>query len=228
MKKIFICPLFWSFVFWIFSCHGTFGQEKEDKYAKLERPLTLRPDSDAWLKATIQFRIFANPLLPVENKPESLDEVFNPEYLDNVKVKLHLCFSNDYKKKLLRSSELQEIDYYQYYSSELEFHTLKIENSSKYAEFLFPASIAERDGFDSGRVTPVGYVISISYDNIPFNLSNDIVWKYGSKDIRDENTLMKFKQQAEQKCEVNDGILIPAYKINTNLLNSNPIKLSNN
>ena len=38
-------------------------------------------------------------------------------------------------------------EFYQYYSSEIELLTIKADRNKKYATFLFPSAIAERDGF---------------------------------------------------------------------------------
>jgi hypothetical protein len=58
-------------------------------------------------------------------------------------------------------------------------------------------------------ITPVGYAIEIHLEGVPVEISNAIAFeKY-----RDENTLEKFKQQAEEKSGVNKGVLVPAHHI---------------
>ena len=82
--------------------------------------------------------------------------------------------------------------YYQYYSAEQTFETIKLDRNTKYANFLFPAAIAERDGFGGSYVNPTGYAIEISIEGQQLEISNSIMFeKY-----RDESTLLKFKQQA--------------------------------
>ena len=80
-----------------------------------------------------------------------LEEALNLEYLDDVKVKLYLCFSNEYKKKLINNSRMQDALFYQYYSAEIEYLTIKIDRSTKTANFLCLPLFA-RDGFYKGGV----------------------------------------------------------------------------
>ena len=68
---------------------------------------------------------------------------------------------------------------------------------------MFPAAIAERDGFSGGYINPTGYAIEISIDGRSMEISNAIMFdKY-----RDEATLLKFKQQAQEKSSSNSNTL---------------------
>ena len=99
--------------------------------------------------------------------------------------------------------------FYQYYSAEVDFKAVKIERTTKYANFMFPSSVAEKDGFGGNYVNPVGYAIEIMVEGVPVEISNSIMFdKY-----RDEATLEKFKQQAEQKSTTSMGVLLPAHHV---------------
>ena len=87
-----------------------------------------------------------------------------------------------------------------------------MDRNTKYANFVFPTALAERDGFGGNYIQPVGHVVEISISGAPQSLSNAITFdKY-----RDDATLLKFKEQAELKAVVNDGVLIPAHKVLNN------------
>lgn len=134
---------------------------QEDKYVKLANKVSISADSDAWLKVSVPFNLISHPRLEDtrNSRPNTLEEAFNPEYLEGLKVKLYLCFNNEFKKKVLRSSKLIDSQFYQYYGAEVEFKTIKIERTTKYANFVFPAAIAEKDGFGGSYINPVGYAV---------------------------------------------------------------------
>lgn len=187
---------------------------QEDKYVKLANKVSISADSDAWLKVSVPFNLISHPRLEDtrNSRPSTLEEAFNPEYLEGLKVKLYLCFNNEFKKKVLRSSKLIDSQFYQYYGAEVEFKTIKIERTTKYANFVFPAAIAEKDGFGGSYINPVGYAVEIFVEGVPAEISNDIFFdKY-----RDEPTLMKFKQQAQEKSSQNEGVLLPAHHVFSN------------
>ena len=75
---------------------------------------------------------------------------------------------------MLRTQKLLPAEFYQYYSAEVEFMTLKFDRNTKYAHFLFPATIAERDGFLTSYINAVGYAVEIIYDGIPLEITNSI------------------------------------------------------
>jgi hypothetical protein len=173
----------------------------------------------------VPFSLITHPLLERfrSTKPTSKDEVINIEYINNIKVRLSLCFNNEFQKKFLRTQQLPDAEFYQYYSAEIEFLTIKFDRNTKYAHFLLPAAIAERDGFLSAYIKPVGYVVEILYDGIPLKLSDSIFFdKY-----REERILQKFKQQSQANAPKNEGILIPAHTVSANYLDGvGPVKRS--
>ena len=198
-----------------------------DQFAKLGGKITITKESDQWVKASVPFTFVNHPLAEKfkSRKPTSKDEVINLEYINNIKIKLSLCFSNELQKRTLRSLKLPDAEFYQYYSAEVEYITLKFDRNTKYAHFLFPSAIAERDGFLSSYINAVGYVVEIIYDGIPLEISDSIFFdKY-----REERILQKFKQQAQSNASQNEGILIPAHIINSNYLEgSGPAKRGKN
>ena len=182
-----------------------------DKYVKLANKITINAESDSWIRVSIPFNILNHPGLEQfrTRRPSTVEELFNPEYIDDLKVKIFLCFTNEFKKKTLRSSQFPDSNFYQYYSAELTYETIKLDRSIKYANFVFPTALAERDGFGGGYINPTGYAIEISIGGKLMEITNSIMFdKY-----RDEATLLKFKQQAEEKSPANLNTLIPAHYI---------------
>jgi hypothetical protein len=107
----------------------------------------------------------------------------------------------------------------------VEFSTVEIDRANKNAYFLFPALVAERDGFLTGYVNLIGYAVEISSEGSTFDMSNSIFFdKY-----RDQEILEKFKEQAKANSERNKGVLVPAHTISMNYLDgTGPVKLTNN
>jgi len=194
-----------------------------DEYVKLTGKVTVTKESETWIKASVPFGVIIHPKAQSysRSKPTTIDEVVNLEYLDNVKVKIYLCFSNEYKKKALRSSSLKEIDLYQYYSAEVEYLTVKIDRNTKNAHFLFPTVLAERDGFyKGGYVKFVGYAVEISQNGVPFELTitDSIFFESNGRKISDPIILGKFKAQAVEKSDKHKGLLLPAHLVSQNYL----------
>ncbi len=198
-----------------------------DQYVKLGNKVTITKESDQWVKASVPFVFVSHPLEDKFKrvKPTTREDVINLEFIDRIKVKLYLCFSNEYDKKMLRTQKLLPAEFYQYYSAEVEFMTLKFDRNTKYAHFLFPATIAERDGFLTSYINAVGYAVEIIYDGIPLEITNSIFFdKY-----REERILQKFKQQAQANASKNEGILVPAHVISSSYLDGmGPVKRSQN
>jgi len=188
---------------------------EEDQFIRLTDMVKVSKESDQWLKVVIPFEIVNHPLkqkYEALRTPTTKDQVINLNFLDNLKVRLSICFSNDLQKDKLRRSNLPEAEFYQYYSSEIEFLTIRADRNKKYVNFLFPAEIAERDGFLGAYVKPVGYVVEFIYDGIPLEISNNIFFgKY-----KEENILEKFRQMCQTNSPKNEGILVPAQVINSN------------
>jgi len=90
-----------------------------------------------------------------------------------------------------------------------------LEQGSKYsAHFLFPAAIAERDEFGGSYPEILGYAVEFSRKGTILEASEAI--KFDS--YRQEEVLEKFKSEAFSKSSQNDGILIPAHKIDQSFL----------
>ena len=185
---------------------------EEDKYVKLGNKVSISSENDSWIRVSVPFNILNHPGLEQfrTRRPSTVEELFNPEYIDDLKVKIFLCFTNEFKKKTLRSSQFPDSNFYQYYSAELTYETIKLDRNTKYANFLFPAAIAERDGFSGGYIKPTGYAIEISIGGRSMDISNAIVF---DKFNNDEATLLKFKQQAQEKSSANTDTLVPAHYI---------------
>ena len=194
-----------------------------DEYVKLTGKVTITKESDMWIKASVPFGIIIHPKAQgySRSKPTKIGDVINLEYLDNVKVKIFLCFSNEYKKRALRSSSINDIEFYQYYSAEVDYLTVKIDRNTKNAHFLLPAILAERDGFyKGGYVKLVGYAVEISQNGVPFEITitDSIFFESNARKITDPTILGKFKAQAMEKSEKHKGLLLPAHLINQNYL----------
>ena len=186
-------------------------QAQNDQYAKITNKVTITSETDSWLKVSVPFNIVTHPRIDNfrGSRPSTIEEAFNPEFVEDVKVRLYICFSNEFKKRVLRSSKMMDSQFYQYYRADIDFKILKVDRNTKYANFMFPAAVAEKDEFGSSYITPVGYAIEILMEGMPVEISNSIVFdKY-----RDEATLLKFKQQAEEKSTGNNGVLVPAHYV---------------
>ena len=194
---------------------------EEDKFVKLDivsNKLSIKKESDRWLRISVPFKFINHPKIEALNgrRPSTVSQAFNPKYINDVKVKLWLCFTNKFKQNLLSSNNnLKDSDFYQYYSAEVEYLTLEFDRSTKNATFLFPASIAERDGFLETYVKPVGYIVEISHAGKAFQISNSIYFNY--RGVTDQ-ILDTFKAQAISKSSENEGILLPAHKVNESYL----------
>ena len=130
---------------------------QSDQFVKIANKVSISAETDSWLKISVPFNIVGHPRLVTlrGDRPSTIEQAFNPEYVEDVKVKLYICFSNEFKKKALRTSKLIDSQFYQYYSSEIEFKTIKVERTTKYANFMFPSAIAEKDEFGGGYITPL-------------------------------------------------------------------------
>jgi hypothetical protein len=219
MKKLFKTLLAINFITAVFNLSAA-----PDQFIRLFDDVKVTNESDQWLKVTVPFEMVNHPLkakYETIRTPMTKDQVINLNYLNNLKIRLSICFSNELQKEKLRKQKLPEAEFYQYYSSEIEFLTIKADRNKKYATFLFPSAIAERDGFLNTYVKPVGYVVEIIYDGIPLEISQSISFgKY-----KEEYILSKFRQQCQENSSKNEGILIPAYLVGTNYLQGlGPVK----
>jgi len=189
---------------------ATLAQDQEfDKFVSLDGKVTIKRESDHWLKISVPFQVISNPdLISLEgSKPKSREELFNPKYLDNLELNLFICFRNEFARKFFRT-EKSDPENFQYYSASLKCMVLEV-TSTYVAHFLFPSAIAERDGFGGSYPELLGYVIDFSRKGKKFDVSDSTMFdKYKTKE-----TLEKFKTEAQSKSLPNEGILIPAYKV---------------
>lgn len=186
-----------------------------DKFVSLDGKVTIKRESGHWFKISVPFQVISNPDFDAleGRKPRSREELFNPKYLDNLELNLFICFRNEFARKFLRT-EKSDPDNFQYYSASLKCMILEV-GSNYVAHFLFPASIAERDDFGGSYPELLGHVIDFSRKGVQFDVSNSIMFeKYKSRE-----TLEKFKTEAQSKSLPNEGILIPAYKVDQSYLN---------
>jgi len=180
-----------------------------DRFVSLTGKITIKRDSDAWLKISVPFKVVSHPdLAALEGrKPSSREELFNPKFIDDLEIKLYLCFRNDFARKFTRTEKADPVNF-QYYSSALK--CMILEKGNNYAaHFLFPAAIAERDEFGGSYPEILGYAVEFSRKGTVLEASEAI--KFDS--YRQEEVLEKFKSEAVGKSSQNDGTLIPAHKI---------------
>ena len=111
-----IIPLILTFIFLPFAIIYS----QVDQYIQLPNngKISIAKESDSWIKVSVPFNILANPKIDGlrNSRPSTIEEAFNPDYVDDVKVKLSLCFRNEFKKKALRNNSILDSQYYQYYS----------------------------------------------------------------------------------------------------------------
>ena len=204
---------------------GLFGEEDEFLELDITTKLPIKKLNDSWIQITVPFKFLKHPRLEALNgsRPTTISQAFNPKFINDIKVKLWICFPNKYKQNLLGSNaSLKETDFYQYYSAEVEYRTLEFERSTKNANFLFPTPIAERDGFLEASIKPVGYVIEISHKGSNFDISNSVYFNYRGATPQ---VLESFRTQAVSKSSENKGVLLPAHEISMNYLDGmGPVK----
>jgi len=185
-----------------------------DRFVSLTGKVTIKRDSDTWLKISVPFEVVSHPdLAALEGrKPSSREELFNPKFINDLEIKLYLCFRNDFARKFTRTEKSDPANF-QYYSSALK--CIILEQGSKYsAHFLFPAAIAERDEFGGSYPELLGYFIEFSRNGTIFELTESI--KFDS--YRQTDVLEKFKSEAKSNSSENEGILIPAHQIDQSYL----------
>ena len=206
---------------------GYSANGEEDEFVELDitsNKIPIQKESDQWLRISVPFKLKKHPRIEALNgrRPSSLSEAFNPKFINNIKVKIWICFPNKFKQDLLSSANIGATEFYQYYSAEVEYLTLEFDRSTKNATFLFPTPIAERDGFLEAYVKPVGYVIEISHKGTNFEMSDAVYFDYRGVTPQ---VLESFKSRAMSGSSENEGILFPAYKVNMNYLDGmGPVK----
>jgi len=201
------------------------ANQQTDSVIELDGSLEISRMGDGWLKISVPFLIKSHPDLEALDgrKPSSMEELFNPEFIDNLNLKITVCFRNEFKRKYARGDK-NDIQFFDYYSSELEIKLLKIDRNTKTAVFLLPSMIAERDEFVGTSPKAVGYILEFSRGGTIFEVSDSIVFeKYSNEDI-----LEKFKIDAQSRSLSNEGFLIPAHFIDISFLkNLGPVSWEN-
>ena len=211
MKKITVLTVTW------FHFAFTFLQAEEptaDEIIQLDGKISVSQESDRWLKVTVPFIIKQHPeLLKLGGKrPETIENLFNPEFIENLRIRIWISFINEFKRATIRGDR-KDPRLFDYYSAELECMVLEIDRKTKKAEFLFPAAIAKRNELGNyPKLT--GYVIEFSRNGEIFAVTDQISFLNYDK----EEYLEKYRMEAINKSTENEGILIPAYQINDDYL----------
>lgn len=193
------------------------GQDVTDSVIQLDGSVEVTRAGESWLRFSIPFLVKSHP--DVENlaggKPSSMDELFNPEFIDNLVIKLTICYRNEFKRKYIRGDK-NDIQFNDYYSAMVEVQILKVDRNKKTAEFLLPALIAERGDYSGSTPKLTGYVIEFSRNGQTFEVSDSVVFeRYTNPDV-----LEKFKTEALSKSILNEGILLPGHLIDSSYLRS--------
>jgi len=141
-------------------------------------------------------------------RPETIEEMFNPLFLNNLKIRIWISFLNEFKRKEFRGDR-KDVRYFDYYSAEIECLSMEIDRKTKKAEFLFPATIAKK--CELGNYPKLtGYVLEFSRNGETFEVSDQTSFLNYDKD----EYLEKYRMEALNKSSSNEGILIPGYTIN--------------
>lgn len=187
-----------------------------DKFIKLDGRVRVENYDDMWLQVSIPFRTIAHPdAVSAQGRTNrDPDKVFNDEFLDGLKIRTTLCFRNEFKRKAMKGSRTDP-SFFEYFSADVEFLALKVENVTKRARFLFPKAIAEKNDFGAyPEQQMLGYVIEFSRNGQVFEVSESILFdKYDAEEV-----LEKFRQEALSKSSENNGILLPGHLISFDLL----------
>ena len=185
------------------------GGRDIDRVIKLDGKISVSQDSERWFKISVPFLINEHPdLLNMQGKrPETIEEMFNPSFLNNLKISIWISFLNEFKRKELRG-ERKDVRYFDYYSAEMECLSIEIDRKTKKAEFLFPATIAKKSELGNNPKF-TGYVLEFSRNGETFKVSDQTNFlNYDKVEI-----LEKYRMEALNKSISNEGILIPGYII---------------
>lgn len=214
MKKI--LPLF--FIPFLPISPNLMGEELQiDQIIKLDGKITVNQDSERWLKITVPFVINQHPdkvRLDLEGRrPEKIEDLFNPDFLDGLQIKIWISFLNEFNRSFTRGDR-KDVRLFDYYSAELECMVLEIDRKTKKAEFLFPSAVAKMNELGNyPKLT--GYVVEFSRNGETFKVTDQVTFL----NYDQEEYLEKYRMEAVNKSSENEGVLIPAYLINDNYLN---------
>jgi len=187
-----------------------------DQIIKLDGKITATQESEQWLKITVPFLINQHPdLLKLEGrKPESLEEMFNPDFISGIKIRLWISFMNEFNRSALRGDK-KDVRYFEYFSAEIDCLALEIDRKTKRAEFLFPSTIAKM--MELGNYPKLtGYVVEFVRNGEVFAISESVSFLNYDK----EEYLEKYRMEAVNKSSENEGILIPAHQVDSAYLNN--------
>ena len=187
-----------------------------DQIIKLDGKIAASQESEQWLKITVPFLIKQHPdLLQLEGrKPESLEEMFNPDFISGIKIRLWISFMNEFNRSALRGDK-KDVRYFEYFSAEIDCLALEIDRKTKRAEFLFPSTIAKM--MELGNYPKLtGYVVEFVRDGEVFEISESVSFLNYDK----EEYLEKYRMEAVNKSSENEGILIPAHQVDSAYLNN--------
>ena len=187
-----------------------------DQIIKLDGKIAVTQESEQWLKITVPFLINQHPdLLQLEGrKPESLEEMFNPDFISGIKIRLWISFMNEFNRSALRGDK-KDVRYFEYFSAEIDCLALEIDRKTKRAEFLFPSTIAKM--MELGNYPKLtGYVVEFVRNGEVFAISESVSFLNYDK----EEYLEKYRMEAVNKSSENEGILIPAHQVDSAYLNN--------
>ena len=213
MKKIVSYLFIYHFLFYL----SAFAEDfLPDQIIKLDGKITVSQESDQWFSITVPFLVNQHPdLLRLKGKkPESLEEMFNPDFVKGIKIRLWISFVNEFNRSALRGDK-KDVRYFEYFSSEIECLALEIDRKTKKAVFLFPSTIAKM--LDLGNYPKLtGYVVEFVRNGESFEVTDQINFlNYDQKEF-----LEKYRTEAVNKSSENEGVLLPGHLISANYLNS--------
>ena len=213
MKKIVSYLFIYHFLFYL----SAFAEDfLPDQIIKLDGKITVSQESDQWFSITVPFLVNQHPdLLRLKGKkPESLEEMFNPDFVKGIKIRLWISFVNEFNRSALRGDK-KDVRYFEYFSSEIECLALEIDRKTKKAVFLFPSTIAKM--LDLGNYPKLtGYVVEFVRNGESFEVTDQINFLNFDK----EEFLEKYRTEAVNKSSENEGVLLPGHLISANYLNS--------
>ena len=213
MKKIVSYLFIYHFLFYL----SAFAEDfLPDQIIKLDGKITVSQESDQWFSITVPFLVNQHPdLIRLKGKkPESLEEMFNPDFVKGIKIRLWISFVNEFNRSALRGDK-KDVRYFEYFSSEIECLALEIDRKTKKAVFLFPSTIAKM--LDLGNYPKLtGYVVEFVRNGESFEVTDQINFLNYDK----EEFLEKYRTEAVNKSSENEGVLLPGHLISANYLNS--------
>ena len=181
--KLFLIPLFTLLIL----SHALSAQSAEQPQAVTVEGIDFNSLRSDWIQMEVELACEGN------FSPEARD----PDYLENVKVKVYLAY-------LPNGAQAPDYDYY---TSELEIAIMERQEDYN-VYFYLPGLIAERDGL---RDEPEFFYVEVIVDGEAQSP------KGGSKAISDSianlKILQSFLSKAESEGQVNEHLLMPIYLV---------------